>query len=118
MYYSQYDTGIFKCCTAVYGAPTRNYFFDTQFLNPSQPASRYADVPGRRQFELSPELHTAVSPRVEARVPRSFPARENKTGAFFCSRELAVIFSNYARPGNHSSFRLTDFSGIRRDLRS
>jgi hypothetical protein len=35
MYYSQYDTGVFKCCNAVYGAPTRNYFFDTQFLNPS-----------------------------------------------------------------------------------
>ncbi len=35
MYYSQYDTGIFKCCNAVYGAPTRNYFFDTQFLNPN-----------------------------------------------------------------------------------
>jgi hypothetical protein len=35
MYYSQYDTGIFKCCNAVYGAPTRNYFFDTQFLNPA-----------------------------------------------------------------------------------
>jgi hypothetical protein len=36
MYYSQYATGIFKCCTAVYGAPAnRNYFFDTQFLNPN-----------------------------------------------------------------------------------
>jgi hypothetical protein len=35
MYYSQYNTGNFKCCTAVYGAPVRNYFFDTQFLNPS-----------------------------------------------------------------------------------
>jgi hypothetical protein len=35
MYYSQYDTGIFKCCNAVYGAPNRNYFFDTQFLNPN-----------------------------------------------------------------------------------
>jgi len=35
MYYSQYDTGIFKCCSAVYGAPTRNYFFDTQFLDPT-----------------------------------------------------------------------------------
>ena len=35
MYYSQYATGVFKCCTAVYGAPTRNYFFDTQFLNPA-----------------------------------------------------------------------------------
>jgi len=34
MYYSQYATGTFKCCTKVYGAPTRNYFFDTQFLNP------------------------------------------------------------------------------------
>ncbi len=35
MYYSQYNTGNFKCCTAVYGAPKRNYFFDTQFLNPA-----------------------------------------------------------------------------------
>src|SRR4029077_2628192 len=32
MYYSQYDTGTFKCCNVVYGAPQRNYFFDTQFL--------------------------------------------------------------------------------------
>jgi hypothetical protein len=35
MYYSQYATGIFKCCSSVYGAPKRNYFFDTQFLNPA-----------------------------------------------------------------------------------
>jgi Tfp pilus assembly protein PilX len=35
MYYSQYATGTFKCCNAVYGAPIRNYFFDTQFLNPN-----------------------------------------------------------------------------------
>jgi len=35
MYYSQYATGIFKCCNSVYGAPTRNYFFDTQFQNPN-----------------------------------------------------------------------------------
>ena len=35
MYYSQYDTGIFKCCNSTYGAPKRNYFFDTLFLNPA-----------------------------------------------------------------------------------
>jgi hypothetical protein len=35
MYYSQYATGNFKCCNSVYSAPTRNYFFDTQFLNPN-----------------------------------------------------------------------------------
>jgi len=36
MYYSQYATGIFKCCNSVYAPPgTRNYFFDTQFLNPN-----------------------------------------------------------------------------------
>jgi hypothetical protein len=35
MYYSQYNTGVFKCCNVVYGAPQRNYFFDTQFLNPN-----------------------------------------------------------------------------------
>jgi len=35
MYYSEYATGVFKCCNVVYGAPQRNYFFDTQFLNPN-----------------------------------------------------------------------------------
>jgi len=35
MYYSQYATGVFKCCNSVYNAPTRNYFFDNQFLNPN-----------------------------------------------------------------------------------
>jgi hypothetical protein len=35
MYYSQYATGNFKCCNVVYGAPRRNYFFDTQFQNPN-----------------------------------------------------------------------------------
>ena len=31
MYYSMYATGVFKCCTAVYGAPSRNYAFDLDF---------------------------------------------------------------------------------------
>ncbi|HSS98601.1 MAG TPA: hypothetical protein VLK33_16310 [Terriglobales bacterium] len=31
MYYSQYATGVFKCCASVYGAPTRNYSFDLDF---------------------------------------------------------------------------------------
>lgn len=35
MYYSQYATGTFKCCSVVYNAPTRNYFFDRLFLNPA-----------------------------------------------------------------------------------
>jgi hypothetical protein len=35
MYYSQYATGVFKCCNSVYGAPKRNYFFDTLFENPN-----------------------------------------------------------------------------------
>lgn len=35
MYYSQYATGVFKCCNSTYNAPVRNYFFDTQFLNPA-----------------------------------------------------------------------------------
>jgi hypothetical protein len=35
MYYSQYATGTFKCCNVVYSPPNRNYFFDTQFLNPN-----------------------------------------------------------------------------------
>lgn len=35
LYYSQYATGIFKCCTTVYNAPTRAYSFDSLFLIPS-----------------------------------------------------------------------------------
>jgi len=35
MYYAEYNTGIFKCCTAVYSPPTRHYSFDTLFLNPA-----------------------------------------------------------------------------------
>ena len=34
LYYSQYATGVFKCCTTVYGPPTRDYSFDLLFLNP------------------------------------------------------------------------------------
>lgn len=34
MYYSEYDTGVFKCCTTVYNPPTRKYYFDTLFLQP------------------------------------------------------------------------------------
>jgi hypothetical protein len=35
MYYSEYNTGVFKCCTTVYTPPTRNYYFDVLFLTPS-----------------------------------------------------------------------------------
>ena len=36
LYYARQAVGVFKCCTVVYGAPTRNYSFDTNFLNPAQ----------------------------------------------------------------------------------
>ncbi|MBZ5666288.1 MAG: hypothetical protein LAO30_16965 [Acidobacteriia bacterium] len=36
LYYATYNTGLFKCCTyAVYKPPTRNYYFDVDFTNPS-----------------------------------------------------------------------------------
>ena len=35
-YYSRQAVGVFKCCTVVYGAPNRNYSFDTNFLDPSK----------------------------------------------------------------------------------
>jgi Tfp pilus assembly protein PilX len=35
MYYSEYNTGTFKCCATVYSPPTRSYAFDTLFLNPT-----------------------------------------------------------------------------------
>ncbi len=36
LYYSQYATGVFKCCGTVYSPPTRNYAFDTDFLDLSK----------------------------------------------------------------------------------
>ena len=55
MYYSQYNTGIFKCCNAVYGAPTRDYNFDTnftlgpQYLPPNTPTLRSVNTTGFSQ---------------------------------------------------------------------
>jgi hypothetical protein len=35
MYYAEYATGIFKCCSLVYSPPLRNYSFDSDFLVPT-----------------------------------------------------------------------------------
>jgi Tfp pilus assembly protein PilX len=35
MYYSEYATGIFKCCNQVYSPPDRKYSFDKDFLVPA-----------------------------------------------------------------------------------
>jgi hypothetical protein len=35
LFYSQQGIGVFKCCTTVYGPPTRGYTFDSEFLTPS-----------------------------------------------------------------------------------
>jgi hypothetical protein len=59
MYYSQYHTGVFKCCTVVYNAPVRNYFFDTQFLNPANLP------PGTPSFQdvVSLSAHQSFTPQ-------------------------------------------------------
>jgi len=36
LFYSQYATGVFKCCGTVYSPPNRNYAFDTDFLDLSK----------------------------------------------------------------------------------
>ncbi|MGA9800411.1 MAG: hypothetical protein WBQ68_15475 [Terriglobales bacterium] len=36
LYYAEYNTGTFKCCNLVYGAPNRNYYFDTAFTDPAK----------------------------------------------------------------------------------
>jgi hypothetical protein len=45
LFYSQYATGVFKCCTTVYSPPNRKYQFDTLFLNPNNLP------PGTPQFQ-------------------------------------------------------------------
>jgi Tfp pilus assembly protein PilX len=34
-FYSRQAMGVYKCCATVYGAPTRNFNFDTDFLDPT-----------------------------------------------------------------------------------
>ena len=34
LFYATYNTGTFKCCTTVYGVPTRAFFFDLDFSTP------------------------------------------------------------------------------------
>ncbi|HEY7292384.1 MAG TPA: pilus assembly PilX N-terminal domain-containing protein [Vicinamibacterales bacterium] len=35
-FYNRQGVGTYKCCNTVYGAPTRNYNFDTDFLDPAK----------------------------------------------------------------------------------
>ncbi len=35
LFYSEYGTGTFKCCSEVYSPPTRNFSFDSDFQNPN-----------------------------------------------------------------------------------
>ena len=55
LYYSTYDTGVFKCCTVVYGVPSRDYTFDSDFsspggLPPGTPLFRDVNSLGYRQL--------------------------------------------------------------------
>ncbi|MDA2924259.1 hypothetical protein MYX65_06320, partial [Acidobacteria bacterium AH-259-L09] len=36
LYYSEYGSGIYKCCDSVYKPPSRNYSFDTDFVDPAK----------------------------------------------------------------------------------
>ncbi len=55
LYYSTYNTGFYKCCTAVYGVPTRRFSFDLDFavpaaLPPGTPLFRDVESLGYRQL--------------------------------------------------------------------
>ena len=54
LFYSQYATGVFKCCATVYNPPTRAYAFDLDFLDisklpPGTPKFRDVDNVGFQQ---------------------------------------------------------------------
>jgi hypothetical protein len=36
LFYAEYGSGVYKCCETVYSPPTRNYSFDTDFLDPAK----------------------------------------------------------------------------------
>jgi hypothetical protein len=55
LYYATYGTGIFKCCNTVYGVPSRDFLFDTDFstpggLPPGTPMFRDVNSLGYRQL--------------------------------------------------------------------
>ena len=55
MYFSTYNTGFYKCCTAVYGVPTRDFWFDLDFevpqgLPPGTPMFKDVEMLGYRQL--------------------------------------------------------------------
>jgi hypothetical protein len=55
LYYATYNTGTFKCCSAVYSVPTRAFFFDMDFstpggLPPGTPMFRDVNSLGYRQL--------------------------------------------------------------------
>ena len=59
LYYSEYATGLYKCCATVYGPPTRVYAFDEDFLDldklpPGTPRFRDVVNLGFRQI-LTPD---------------------------------------------------------------
>lgn len=55
LYYATYNTGVYKCCDIVYSPPTRNYSFDSTFLDafglpPGTPLFRDVDNLSYRQI--------------------------------------------------------------------
>jgi hypothetical protein len=60
LYYNAQATGTYKCCTNVYGAPTRAYSFDEDFRNPAllpprTPMFRTIDVTNFSRLSEPPE---------------------------------------------------------------
>lgn len=54
LFYSRNNNGPFKCCSHVYSPPTRNWVFDTSFLDPNRlppgtPFFQYVQMTGFRQ---------------------------------------------------------------------
>jgi hypothetical protein len=60
LYYNAQATGTYKCCTNVYGAPTRAYSFDEDFRDPAKlpprtPMFRTIDVTNFTRLSEPPE---------------------------------------------------------------
>jgi hypothetical protein len=61
LYYNAQANGTYKCCNNVYGAPTRAFSFDTDFLNPAllpprTPMFRAIDVTSFTRLSAPPDL--------------------------------------------------------------
>ena len=101
LFNSRNNNGSFKCCNTVYDPPTRNWVFDSTFLDPARlppgtPFFQYVQTTGFEARPIKPKRPAfADQDRRETFVPSSLdtacPARFHTGGRPFCMCVLRTL---------------------------